>query len=844
MIELQSLIPALAASPVLLVASDFDGTLAELAETPDAAAANMIAVNALIELAELPQTFGAIVSGRALADLALKFPRLGRLKLFGSHGSESSGRAPPLSPEQERALLTLIEQARALAERYPGTLVESKPYSVALHYRSVDRSQLPRLLQAIQALGQRFPSVRQMPGIELAEFIVVDADKGDCVKWLRLHCGAQKTVFIGDDFTDENAFAALGPGDVCVKVGHGDSAANLRVDSPTQVAIFLEELLTARRAALAARVAVPIQRHAILADQRTVALVSPDAGIDWLCLPRLDSPAAFGALLGGDSQGTFRVSPVQPSAPARQSYVGDSLILRTSWPEADVTDYFDCGEGRPFQRAGRTDLIRVIAVRSPVKLVFSPRMDYARSSVTLVERDHGLEVLDWVDPLSLFSPDVEWKLETTPAGPLATATLPARERPYVLELRYGIASFRPGTEESVRRTRTATYWSAWAASLRLPSVAPEAVKRSALTLRALMYGPSGAIAAAATTSLPAPIGGERNWDYRYCWPRDACLASQALLRLGNTGMPMKMLDWLCALLDQVASPERLRPIYSLSGRELGSEATLPHIPGYLSSAPVRIGNAAAHQVQLDVFGPIVDTVAKVAESGAPVTPEYWRLAEAMAEAVVQRWAEPDHGIWEVRTSKRFHTHSRVMCWLALHRASTVAELVLGSRRAVWDELAEKVRQETLARAWNAERRAFVAHLDGTELDAAVLAMALFGFIDPHDERFIATVSAIQRDLVEGQVVKRYLYDDGLPGVEGGFLLCTAWLIECLALMGKHESARAMFETYLSLQGPTGLMAEQWDPVHGIAMGNFPQAYSHVGLINCACALAQIPANAG
>jgi trehalose-phosphatase len=834
--DFSEVIAALASAPILLVASDFDGTLANLTVTPDSSRAHPVALKALQQLGRMPRTFAAVVSGRALADLAIHLKDAPELKLFGSHGGEGTGRTPPLSEEQERTLATMTSHCRVLAEQFKGALVEQKPYSVALHYRGVDRVALPHLLQAIHSLAERFPGARRLRGIELAEFMVIDAEKGRCLKWLRFHTGAQRAVFLGDDFTDESAFAALGLHDVGVKVGPGESIAGKRTPDPEGVAQFLAALAAARKDALNARAVVPIQNHTILADQRTIGLLAPDASIQWLCLPRLDSPSAFGALMGDDSHGTFRITPVRPTAPPRQSYIGDTLIVRTSWPEADIIDYFDCGEGRPFQRAGRTDLLRVVAARAPVQIEFAPRMGYGQSRITIEENDHGLEVSDWADPVSLFSPDVEWGIEETPSGPKATATLAARDRPYIIELRYGVASLRPATEEPIRRTRTAQYWSAWASSLRLPTVMPEAVKRSALTLRALMHGPTGAIAAAATTSLPAPLGGERNWDYRYCWPRDACYAAQALLRLGNTGMPMKLLDWLCSVVDELDAPDQLRPIYSLAGRELGSEATLPQMQGYLASSPVRTGNAASHQVQLDVFGPIVDTVAKLAEAGAPVTPEYWRLASAMAEAVVARWAEPDHGIWEVRTAKRFHTHSRIMCWLALHRASTVAELVLGERRPEWDALAEKIRLDTLARAWNAESRFFAAHLGGQDLDAAVLVMGLCGFLDPKDDRFVATVHAIQRDLVEGNVVRRYLYDDGLPGIEGGFLLCTAWMVEALALMGRTESARVLFDAYVAFQGPTGLMPEQWDPKHNVAMGNFPQAYSHIGLINCACTI--------
>lgn len=831
-------IETLSSAPILLVASDFDGTLAELAPTPDAVRPNAEALEALRVLGALPRTFTAVISGRALADLSTHLPDEPDLKLFGSHGGEGSWRLTPLTDEQERTLTELSKGCASVAEQFKGAMIETKPFSVAIHYRAVERASVPAILDEIRALSDRFPIATKLQGIEVIEFLVLDVNKGRCLKWLTFHVGAARAVFLGDDVTDESAFSVLRPQDLGFKVGAGESAANRRLADPTAVAGFLTSLAAARKRFLHQQRPIPIQNHAIIADQRTVGIVAPDASIQWLCLPRLDSPSVFGALLGDDSHGVFRVSPQNPSAPPRQEYVGDSLIVRTTWPEAEVVDYFDCGEGRPFQRAGRTDLMRVITARSPVLVQFSPRMGYGNTPAEFALRPSGLEISDWADPACVYSPDVQWSIEQTPSGPIASALLPARERPYLIEFRYGTALLRPAENESACRARTTQYWSAWAGSLKLPRVHPQAVKRSALTLRALLHGPTGAIAAAATTSLPAPLGGERNWDYRYCWPRDACLAAQALLRLGNIGMPMKLLDWLCDVVSDLDSPDHLRPIYSLSGRELGSEGTLPQMPGYLHSAPVRIGNAAADQVQLDVFGPIVDTIAKLAEAGAPVTPEYWRLAGAMAQAVKARWQEPDHGIWELRTPKRFHTHSRVMCWLALHRASTVAEQVVGSRHAEWDDLAETVRKDTLARAWNPDQKYFSAHLNGTELDAAVLVMGLTGFIEPTDERFVATVHAIHRELMEGDVLHRYFYEDGLPGIDGGFLLCTAWLIEAFVLIGRTETAQAMFESYLKLQGPTGLLAEQWDPKHGAAMGNFPQAYSHVGLINCACVISE------
>ena len=280
---------------------------------------------------------------------------------------------------------------------------------------------------------------------------MLDANKGRCLTWLAFHVGAARTGFLGDDVTDESAFAVLRQQDVGFKVGPGDSAANRRLTDPVAVAEFLKSLAAARKRAIARQVATPIQHHSIIADQRTIGFVAPDASIQWLCLPRLDSPSVFGALLGDDSHGVFRISPQRPSAPPRQEYVGDTLILRTTWPEADVVDYFDCGEGRPFQRAGRTDLTRVVTARAPVQVQFLPRMGYCHTPADFALRDGGIEISDWADPACVYSPDVRWSIEQTLCGPIAKALLPARDRPYVIEFRYGTASLKPGEDESVCR---------------------------------------------------------------------------------------------------------------------------------------------------------------------------------------------------------------------------------------------------------------------------------------------------------------------------------------------------------------------------------------------------------
>jgi GH15 family glucan-1,4-alpha-glucosidase len=299
---------------------------------------------------------------------------------------------------------------------------------------------------------------------------------------------------------------------------------------------------------------------------------------------------------------------------------------------------------------------------------------------------------------------------------------------------------------------------------------------------------------------------------------------------------MKYLDWVLGVLDQCEPPALLCPVYTVTGGHLGPEADISELAGYRGSRPVRVGNAAAQQIQLDVFGPIADLVALLAARGAPLSAEHWRMLEAMVGAVAHRWREPDHGIWEVRRPRQHHVHSKVMCWQTVDRALTVARY-LGKRRAEWETLREQITTDVLQNGWNPRRNAFCATYDDGEADAAALCVGLSGLLAPHDPRFQGTIAYVERELLDTATVFRYRYDDGLPGLEGGFHLCTSWLIEAYALTGQLDAARALFERYVSLVGPTGLMTEEYDPVAGRGLGNFPQAYAHAGLICAALRLA-------
>jgi GH15 family glucan-1,4-alpha-glucosidase len=363
------------------------------------------------------------------------------------------------------------------------------------------------------------------------------------------------------------------------------------------------------------------------------------------------------------------------------------------------------------------------------------------------------------------------------------------------------------------------------------------IRRSALALKALCYGPSGAIAAAATTSLPEHLGGVRNWDYRFCWLRDAAMSASALVKLGSQSEGMAFLDWILNLLRE-RSPERLQPLYALTGEALGPEAEIAELHGYAGSRPVRVGNAAARQVQLDVFGPIVELIALLIERDAPLSSEHWRLVDAMVQAVERRWQEPDHGIWEIRRPGRHHVHSKLMCWVTADRAVSIAERFYDRQQTAWIELRDRIAADILQHGYKPQVNAFTAAYDGDDLDASALCVALAGFLPASDPRFIGTVEAVEKHLKDGPTVYRYRYEDGLPGAEGGFHLCASWLVNAYLMLRRTDDAWQLFEQLVQLVGPTGLLSEQYDPQISRALGNHPQAYSHIGLIENAIALSK------
>lgn len=829
----------LARTPVLLIACDYDGTLAPIVENPADARPHRESVAALRALASMPDTHVAVISGRSLRDLAALSRLPDEIHLVGSHGSEfDAGFVKALNKPQLELLSRIIANFERHAEADPNFEIEKKPASVAFHYRRVeDRALADQVVEEIRGTIAAEPGVELKLGKQVIELAVVQTDKGSALETLRNQVSADAAMFMGDDVTDEDAFAVLAGADLGIKIGPGETAASARLGDTEDASRILAALYEFRKAWVEGDSAPAIERHAMLSDQRTVALLTPDARVTWMCHPRPDSPAVFAELVGGPTAGFFAVRPTSDTSAISQRYLDKTLTVETRWADLTVTDYLDAAFGRTDQPAGRTDLIRRIQGTGSVHIEFAPRLDYGRAPTQLEVTPEGVVVRGAQHLIVLHSPGVTWTILDEGQFQTAIADTELDGGELVLELRFDAgADEHPLRSEPERHQGTIDYWANWADRLRLPDTASDMVRRSALTLKGLTYKPSGAILAAATTSLPEVIGGIRNWDYRYCWPRDASMTAAALVDLGSTTEAMALLDWLLQRVENLPGPDQLRPLYPLVGDEYLPEAVIPTLNGYRGSRPVRIGNAADNQVQLDVFGPVVDLIHKLAVRGNPITDDLWQLTQDMVRAVASRWDEPDHGVWEERRPQRHHVHSKVMCWLAVDRAIKIARFTERPARSNWRLLRQTIAADVVTNGWNGRVGAYTIAYGDDELDAAALFIGLSGLLPPQDPRFVSTIRAVERDLREGNILYRYRLDDGLPGDEGGFLICTAWLIEAYVLIGQIDDARTLFRRYVDMAGPTGLLSEEYDPRTETMLGNHPQAYSHLGLINAALAL--------
>lgn len=569
------------------------------------------------------------------------------------------------------------------------------------------------------------------------------------------------------------------------------------------------------------------------------ALVSRDGSIDWLCWPRFDSPACFAALLGGDEHGRWKIAPCGEVKASRRRYREGTLILETEIETREgvvvLIDFMALRNGHP-------DLTRIVEGRRgdvPLRMELIMRFDYG-STVPWVRRtDGGLRASAGPDTLHLFT-DVDVHGEDFRT--VADFTVGAGQR-RVFQLRWSptFAGAVPEREDALASlARTEQWWRRWYRACSYQGRWAEAVRSSELTLKALTYAPTGAIVAAATTSLPEELGGVRNWDYRYCWLRDATFTLYAFLVGGYVDEAAAFREWL---INAVAGkPDQLQIMYGVAGERRLPELELPWLPGYEGSRPVRIGNAAHQQHQLDVYGEVMDALLLARRQGVPPSENAWRVQRATMRFVEANWSEPDDGIWEVRGGKRHFTHSKVMAWVAADRAvKSVEEFGVVGDVTMWRRLRDEIHADVCAQGFDSELGAFVQSYGSKEPDASLLVLPMMGFLPATDPRMLGTVRLIEERLVEDGFVRRYsthATDDGLPGGEGAFLLCTFWLADNLALQGRQEEAEELFERLLAIRNDVGLLAEQYDPAARRLVGNFPQAFSHVGLINTARNLAR------
>jgi GH15 family glucan-1,4-alpha-glucosidase len=585
----------------------------------------------------------------------------------------------------------------------------------------------------------------------------------------------------------------------------------------------------------------PIRDYAALGDGRTTALVARDGAIDWLCLPNMDSPSVFGALLDAEKGGRFGLAPTEPFESERR-YVPDTNVLETTFRTATgsvrVTDALAIpSEGlEPLREVVR----RVEGLSGAVELEWAvePRFAYGTRAPRLGRRN-GVSVAEAAgDAVSVRAWDAG---EPEIADGAISARFEAREGSrslVVLAAAHQEPLVLPGREESERRLdATVRFWQEWVRERGYEGPWRDEVVRSALALKLLVYSPSGAIVAAATTSLPEVLGGERNWDYRYAWVRDAAFTLESLLDLGCPAEAHAFFWWLLHA-SQITHP-RLLVLYRVDGSAHAGESELP-LSGYRGSSPVRVGNEAIEQRQLDIYGDLFETVWAYFRRGNAVDRETGKRLAETADLVCRIWRDRDRGLWEVRSEALHFTQSKMMCWVALDRAVRLAEagVVPAERAAAWRQEADELRAFVETRCFSEEKKSYVRAADGDELDAGLLLASLRGYAGGREERVQGTIDAIRRELADGPFVRRYTEEDGLEGEEGSFLACSFWLVEALGRAGRRDEAAALMEELLPLANDVGLYAEQIDPKTGELLGNFPQGLTHLGLVSAAVACAE------
>ncbi|GAB4390001.1 MAG: hypothetical protein Kow0025_19040 [Thermodesulfovibrionales bacterium] len=585
-----------------------------------------------------------------------------------------------------------------------------------------------------------------------------------------------------------------------------------------------------------------ISDYGIIGNLHSAALVALDGSIDWMCLPRLDSPSVFGALLDEKKGGRFSITPVgEWDSSAR--YVPDTNVLttrfRTREAVARVTDFMPVGSAGGGERHELLRLVEAERGGMDLRVHFAPRFDYGRAETVLHRRPWGVSASGGGESLALLSNEA---LEVSGGTAGAVWRVEEGQRLW-LHLKYGA----PGEEaldvqEAERALReTETYWRDWlkkSETGRSVDLGPykAMVHRSALVLKLLFFSPTGTMAAAATTSLPESIGGERNWDYRFTWLRDTSFTLQALFDLGHLSETEGYLRWIEGLLSR-HGVENMQVMYGLRGETDLREEALTHLDGYKGSRPVRVGNGAATQKQLDIYGELMDAALKLSDYVGKIDFELWPALRNVCDHVVRHWRDRDNGIWEVRGGPYHFVYSKVMCWLALDRGLTIAgRYGFPADTARWEKARDEIRKEVLERGWNEGKGAFVQHYETGALDAAALLMPIVGFLPFDDPKAVSTMEAVRRELGHGDFLYRYTAEDGLRGGEGAFLLCGFWLIDNLIAMGRLEEAERLLHRMEGASNHLGLFSEEYDAGWREALGNFPQAFTHIGYINSVTAL--------
>jgi len=579
-----------------------------------------------------------------------------------------------------------------------------------------------------------------------------------------------------------------------------------------------------------------IEDYALLGDLQTAALVGRSGSVDWLSFPRFDSSSCFGALLGGREHGRWLIAPTSGGPATDRRYREGTLILESEWQtptgRVRVIDFMP-------PRGNNPDIVRIVegldgTVAMRTELII--RLDYG-SVVPWIRRTdvRTLVVVGGPDGLVLRTPII---LEPEEFSHVAEFPVRAGDRvPFVF-------TWYPSHEELPRPVEAEqalvdaeSFWLDWYAKSKYTGEYADAVRTSLIVLKALTYRPTGGIVAAPTTSLPERIGGERNWDYRYCWLRDATFTLYALLNAGFTEEALRWRNWLLRAVG--GDPEKAQILYGIGGQRRVHEQELDWLPGYAGSRPVRIGNAAHEQFQLDVYGEVMDVLHQARVHGLDPDDHAWSFQRNLLEFLEGAWDQPDEGIWEVRGPRRHFTHSKVLAWVAFDRAVKAVELWgLDAPVDRWRRLRQEIHDEVTREGFNVELNAFTQSYGSSELDASTLLIPILGFLPAHDRRVIGTIEAIQRDLTQDGFVERYkTHDanpvDGLSGREGAFLPCSFWLVDALVMLGRMDQARELFERLLGVQNDLGLLAEEYDPREGRLLGNFPQAFTHVGLVNSA-----------